>query len=180
MKNIIEALAEVVGFDIELNLYRSAGSFESALPLFFDRLLGKLKATNNNYVKFKTVADVVPLRSKQEIKTDITKYIKKIYDDTLLTYIQQYIEIVKMYKQPKTDEKNRILVKTMKEFLAKLDKEFLLISETATDFLILAKKYNLNQQPTFASKFEKLEFLSELATSDFIKLLKEGDINKLT
>ena len=75
-------------------------------------------------------------------------------------------------------EKNRILTRTMKSYLTKLDNEFLLVNKTAMDFLVLAKKYNLNQ-PSFTNKLEKLEFLKELTTSDFINLLKEGDVNKL-
>ena len=178
-EKLIRVLAEIAGFDIELNLYRSAGSFEDALPLFFDRLLGKLKAVNNIYSELKTTAEVVSLRSKHKIKVEIDEYLKKVYDDVLVTSIQQYIEIVKMYQKPKTEEKNRILVETMKTYLGNLDTEFLDINKTSRNLISIANKSGMDKQVSFRKSYEKLNFLTKLTTSEFTDILKKGNIDSL-
>lgn len=178
-ENIVKVLAEIVGFDIELNLYRSVGSFEDALPLFLDRLLSKMKAVNNIYLDLKTTAGVVSLRSKQKIRIEIDEYLKKVYEDIFVVSIQQYIEIVKMYQKPKTEEKNRILVETMKTYLVKLDAEFLEINKSSKNLINMANKYGMDQQPELRKKYEKLDFLSKLTTGEFTDILKKGNTDLL-
>lgn len=179
-KYIIETLADIKNFDMEMALYQEAGSFSAALSLFFERLLSRVKAVNHFYSTLSIItADVVSLRSKGEIKTQIIKYLKKTYDDTILLSIKQYVDIAKLYQKPRTEIKTSTLLKDIKSYLKKLDAEFLIINKKAMYFLVLAKKYNLDKQSTFSKNIKKLEFLTEVNTTSFIAFLKEGNIDLL-
>jgi len=170
-KKLITALIKVSGFDFELEMYRLAGSFEKALDLFFERTVASLKAINRiSYNLEITAATIVNLKSKEEIKENIERFLTKVYDDTFIRLIQQYLEIVKMY--PCTLKKKNQVLEKMRKYQQELDMELKTINETASELFKWGKHYKISKNQKFSKYLDKLETLSVMSTIIFFAILK--------
>jgi hypothetical protein len=136
---LLLALANVTGFDFNLTLYKQVGSFEKAVHLFVKHVIERLLAVNNIFTQrvLHISAEVIHLRSKDQINKEISTFVDKVYNEILLISIQEYIEISKMYKEPKSTNKHSLLVSTMLEYRTRLNSEFSKINSAANELTLL-------------------------------------------
>lgn len=174
-KILLKVLAEISEFDIEKELFISAGSFAEALDLFLKRFLAKLISFNQIYKRLKLSANITHIKTKAQAKREIDIFLKKIYDNVFAISINQYVEIAKYYKTPRSQEKTKILKQTMDRYLEKLSKEFNSVNLTASRFLKIYHAYGLKEEKIL----NKLEFLSSIDVPEFLGILKKGDIDLL-
>lgn len=170
---LLLALANVTGFDFNLTLYKQVGSFEKAVNLFVKHVIERLLAVNNIFTQRvrHISAEVIHLRNKDQINKEISTFIDKVYNEILLISTQEYLEISKMYKEPKSTNKHSLLVSTMLEYRTRLNSEFSKINSAANELTLIANKYDISN--------EKLDFLTTLTFTQFIEILKKGKIDLL-
>jgi hypothetical protein len=170
---LIAALQKVVGenpdFEFQVSMFQSAGSFEKALDVFFKNIISSLDTVNKiNYNL--AIASVISLQSEEDVKTNIKKFVTKTYEETLVYWVELFVEIVKMY--PSSLEEKEEILKRKERFKPELKLELTGINETAKTLLNWNKHFNLNRIPEFSEYLQLLDTLSIINADRFFVVLK--------
>jgi hypothetical protein len=166
---LIVALADLVDFDFDAERYRLAGSYEKALDICFEQLIDSLNH-NNNMTYNVAIATVINLKSEEDIRYEIKKFIKRVYDGTFVEFFDNFLKINKIYPCP-VEEKLKILG-NMAKYQSDITAELKKINHSAEILNTWGIKYKLNKEPEFSVYLTQLETLSVMGFKQFFVILK--------
>jgi len=166
---LIVALADLVDFDFDTEKYRLAGSYEKALDLCFEQLIDSLNH-NNSMTYSVAIASVINLKSEEDIRHEIKKFIKRVYEGTFVEFFDNFLKINKIYPCP-VEEKLKIL-DNMTKYQSDITVELKKINHSAEILYTWGIKYKLNKEPEFLAYLTQIETLSDMGFKQFFVVVK--------
>jgi hypothetical protein len=166
---LIVALADLVDFDFDTERYRLAGSYEKALDICFEQLIESLNH-NNSMTYDVAIATVINLKSEDDIRHEIKKFIKRVYKGTFVEFFDNFLKINKIY--PCLVEEKLKILDNMTKYQSDITDELKKINHSAEILYTWGMKYKLNKEPEFLVYLTQLETLSDMGFKLFFVILK--------